>query len=106
MDVTTTPSSREARFRRNSSWERTKAKPILYADIVTRAALSGGAETWFDAYWYREAPNARDGHLREVARMLWDRIAATRMCGVGWWMDLGKVFPPTAGNSAPGTQRF
>jgi hypothetical protein len=106
MDVTTLPSSQEARFRRNPSREDTMTKRMFDADSVTRTALSGGAETWFDAYWYREAPEDRHGRLREAARLLWDRIAATRMCRVGRWIDLGKVFAPAAENPAPGNQQF
>lgn len=101
MDVTILPSSHEASSRRNPSRQVFVAKSILDVEGVTRAALLGGAENWFDVCWDREAPEARQGRLREAVRLLWDRIAATRPCRIGWWIDLGKVFAITAENPAP-----
>ena len=106
MDVTTTPSNQKASFRRNPPWEDSVAKSMFDAESVTRAAQFGRSENWFDACWYREAPKARQGHLPEAVRLLWDRIAATRLCRTGWRIDLGKVFAPTAENPARGNQRF
>jgi hypothetical protein len=106
MDVTTAPPSHEALFRQSKPRQDTATRSLSDVEIVTIAALSGGAETWFDAFWYPEAPEAHHGRLREAARLLWDRIAATRMCRVGWRLALGKVFAMTAATLAPGNRRF
>ena len=95
MAVMTLPSIHEASFRRNPSREDSVGKSMSDADSVTRAALLGGTKNWFDACWYREAPEARQGRLRETVRSLWDRIAATRLCRMGWRIDLKKVLAIT-----------
>jgi hypothetical protein len=101
MDVTMLPSSHEASSRRNPSRQISVAKSMLDAEGVTRAALLGGAENWFDVRWCREVPEARQGRLCEAARLLWDRIAETRLRRMAWRIDLGKVFAITAENPAP-----
>lgn len=81
-------------------------RPLFDADTITRTALFGGAETWFDAFWYREAPEVRQGRIGKAARLLRDRIVATRIRRPAWQVDLGKVFAMTAATIAPGGRRL
>jgi hypothetical protein len=80
--------------------------PLFDTNIVTRTALYGGDETWFDVFWYREASEVRQGRISKAARLLRDRIVATRICRPGWRVDLSKVFAMTAATIAPGGRRF
>jgi hypothetical protein len=81
-------------------------RPLFDNDIVTRTALFGGAETWFDTFWYREAPEVRQGRIGKAARLLRDRPVATRICRRGWQVDLRKAFAMTAATIAPDGRRF
>ena len=81
-------------------------RPLSEADTVTRTALFGGAETWFDAFWCREVPEVRQGRIGKAARLLRDRIIATRIGRPGWRADPKHVFAMTAATMAPGGRRF
>lgn len=81
-------------------------RSLFDAESITRTALSGGAETWFDAFWYRAAPDSRHGRIGKAARLLRDRIAATRIRRAGWQIDWGKVFARTAATNPTGSRRI
>ncbi len=81
-------------------------RSLFDAESITRTALSGRAETWFDAFWYGAAREPRHGRIGKAARLLRDRIAATRIRRAGWQIDLGKVFAMTAAANAPGSRRI
>ena len=51
---------------------------------MTRRALSGGAEDWFDAFWYREPSTSGPGRISQTARLLRDKIAGTRIHHSVW----------------------
>jgi hypothetical protein len=88
MDVTTQLPIHDAMFRQNQPQEDTIPKSLFDAYSVTRTALFGGADTWFDAFWYCEARESRFGRIRKAARLLRERIVAARICsarGPGWF---------------------
>ena len=92
--------------RRNRTLENNMTRPLSDAGTVTRTALFGGAETWFDAFWYRETPEVRQGRVGKAARLLRDRIVAARIGRPGWQAESIHVFAMTDATMTPSGRRF
>jgi hypothetical protein len=60
------------------SLEETVTKNWFDAETVTRTALSGGADAWFDAYWYRDPSSTGRRRVSQATQWLRDRIDDAR----------------------------